>query len=192
MNLEGCHWVNAPKNWKLSQNTLKAITDEETDFWRNTYYGFTRHNGHAFGSKVKGDFTLQLCIEAKFDHLYDQAGLLIQDSEENWVKTGVEYNDEAPAVSCVVTRNSSDWSTGLFEGCSDKFWMRATLENHALRIQYSSNGKTWPLLRLLEWNATEHLFVGAMCCTPERGGLEVSFSNMSLGPPLGKSLHDLS
>jgi regulation of enolase protein 1 (concanavalin A-like superfamily) len=31
-----------------------------------------------------------------------------------------------------------------------------------------------------------------MCCTPEREGLEVRFSEFRVGPPLGKALHDLT
>jgi regulation of enolase protein 1 (concanavalin A-like superfamily) len=31
-----------------------------------------------------------------------------------------------------------------------------------------------------------------MCCTPERGGLAVLFSDFSVTPPLAKDLHDLS
>jgi uncharacterized protein len=31
-----------------------------------------------------------------------------------------------------------------------------------------------------------------MCCTPERGGLEVEFSTFQVTLPLGKDLHDLS
>jgi hypothetical protein len=31
-----------------------------------------------------------------------------------------------------------------------------------------------------------------MCCTPERAGLVVRFTEFRLGPPLGRELHDLS
>ncbi|MCF5924581.1 DUF1349 domain-containing protein, partial [Xanthomonas perforans] len=31
-----------------------------------------------------------------------------------------------------------------------------------------------------------------MCCTPERSGLKVRFSDWALSAPLGKDLHDLS
>jgi uncharacterized protein len=34
--------------------------------------------------------------------------------------------------------------------------------------------------------------VGPMCCTPERAGLEVRFSDFSVTPPAGRALHDLT
>lgn len=70
--------------------------------------------------------------------------------------------------------------------------MRATLENEALRIQYSADGKTWPLLRLCHWPKSKKQFIGVMACTPERQGLEVTFEDFSISAPLGKSLHDLT
>jgi regulation of enolase protein 1 (concanavalin A-like superfamily) len=34
--------------------------------------------------------------------------------------------------------------------------------------------------------------VGPMCCTPERRGLTVLFSDFSVTPPVRRDLHDLS
>jgi regulation of enolase protein 1 (concanavalin A-like superfamily) len=34
--------------------------------------------------------------------------------------------------------------------------------------------------------------VGPMCCTPERAGLKVVFSDFTVASPNGKALHDLS
>jgi regulation of enolase protein 1 (concanavalin A-like superfamily) len=31
-----------------------------------------------------------------------------------------------------------------------------------------------------------------MCCTPERAGLKVVFSDFTVTPPVGKGLHDLN
>jgi len=53
------------------------------------------------------------------------------------------------------------------------------------------DGVRWPLLRLAPFLVGECL-VGPMCCSPERGGLEVVFSGFEVGPALGKGLHDLT
>jgi len=31
-----------------------------------------------------------------------------------------------------------------------------------------------------------------MCCSPERGGLDIAFSDFSVTPPIDKALHDLT
>lgn len=192
LEAEGGVWINPPEHYAFEKGKLRFTTEANTDFWKQTYYGFQRHTGHAFGFYVESDFTLQVKVMADFSDLYDQAGIFILDEADRWVKAGIEFNDDQPAVGCVVTRDTSDWSTGLFPSNPQEFWMRATLENEALRIQYSTEGKTWPLLRLCYWPQHQKRFVGVMACTPERQGLEVTFCDFSLGQPRSKPLHDLT
>jgi regulation of enolase protein 1 (concanavalin A-like superfamily) len=187
-----CHWLNEPDHWTLSDGTLRVVTDEATDFWRETYYGFTRHSGHVFGHEVSGAFTATLRVQAAYKHLYDQAGLMIRIDAETWVKTGIELSDGAAQLSSVMTLGRSDWSTAAFAGDASDFWLRATLARGVLRLQASADGTRWPLVRLCPFPAEARYFVGPMCCTPERRGLEVLFSDFSVTPPTEKPLHDLS
>ncbi|MDZ7280176.1 DUF1349 domain-containing protein [Pantoea eucrina] len=188
----GGQWLNPPDDYALNAQALRLTTDAETDFWQQTYYGFRHHSGHAFGFFLSEDFTVQVKVAAAFSHLYDQAGIVVLEDETHWVKAGIEYNDAKPAIGSVVTRGTSDWSTGCFPGDPGNFWMRATLADDALRLQYSTDGATWPLLRLCPWPSGRRYFVGVMACTPQRAGLAVTFSHFYLGAPLNKPLHDLS
>ncbi|HBV38611.1 MAG TPA: DUF1349 domain-containing protein [Erwinia sp.] len=185
-------WINRPDEYSFESGKLRLTTADNTDFWEQTYYGFQRHTGHAYGFYVEEDFTLQVKVMADFCQLYDQAGIFIRDDEQHWVKAGIEFNDDRSSIGCVVTREKSDWSTGLFPGNPQVFWMRATLENEALRIQYSTDGEIWPLLRLCHWPKAKQRFIGVMGCTPERQGLEITFADFSIGLPSGKPLHDLT
>ena len=47
---------------------------------------------------------------------FDQAGLVVRYGPEHWVKTGIEYVDGTPKLSCVVTNKFSDWSTQTWPG----------------------------------------------------------------------------
>jgi regulation of enolase protein 1 (concanavalin A-like superfamily) len=60
MTFAQCSWMNAPERWHLDGERLLVVTDNATDFWRETYYGFTRDNGHLFGYDTGGDFTMQV------------------------------------------------------------------------------------------------------------------------------------
>ncbi|WP_414499804.1 DUF1349 domain-containing protein [Zymobacter sp. IVIA_12111.31 C1] len=184
-------WLNAPQQWSGDESHLRVITDGATDFWRETWYGFTRFSGHFYGTEVNGDFTFQAHIQADFQTLYDQAGIMLVADETCWLKAGIEYNDGQPAIGSVLTQGHSDWTTGVFPGNARDFWMRLTRRGDSLRLQYSADGKVWPLLRLFHLKA-QHCRVGVMCCTPERAGLAVDFSELTLTPPLDKALHDLS
>ncbi|WP_323944143.1 DUF1349 domain-containing protein [Aeromonas hydrophila] len=190
--LKSWSWLNEPASWQLDGDRVRVVTDHRSDFWQHTWYGFQRHSGHVYGCEVEGDFTFQVCVEGDYTTLYDQAGLMLIQNEQHWLKAGIEFNDAQPMIGSVLTNIQSDWATGLFPGDGGRFWLRLTLVNGALRLQYSCDKLHWPLLRLCPFPAGPRHFIGIMCCTPEREGLAVTFSDIRLSPPLGKALHDLS
>lgn len=185
-------WLNPPETWSADGAQLRVTTDEKTDFWRKTQYGFIRDSGHFFGTEIAGDFTAQLHVAAQYSALYDQAGMMVRIDEQNWIKCGVEFSDGQLLLSTVLTLDKSDWAVGIAPAMADGFWLRVTVEQGVIRVQYSTDGKLWPLLRLAPFPEAPRYRVGPMCCTPERGGLEVVFSQFSTGPALQKALHDLS
>ena len=141
-------WLNRPATSEVSEYSLTMTTEQKTDFWRETHYGFTRDTGHFLGFTTADGFTATIRIQGEFRSLYDQAGLMVRIDEKRWVKTGVEYTDGQAFLSTVVTDGKSDWSVSQpFEALED-FYIRVTLANGALRIQASRDGSFWPLLRL--------------------------------------------
>ena len=190
--LERGVWLNEPVQWQVNSGELSVTTDKATDFWRETHYGFTRDNGHFYGLPAAGDFTAQLRVRAAYEELYDQAGIMVRIDERHWVKAGIEISDGRAMLSSVLTAGQSDWATAPFEFDAADFWMRATVSGGVLRLQVSADGLTWPLVRLAPFPVRPTYSVGPMCCTPEREGLDVVFSEFSLLPPSQKDLHDLS
>ncbi|WMJ68217.1 DUF1349 domain-containing protein [Stenotrophomonas sp. 24(2023)] len=189
----GGTWLNEPKQHRvLDGGVLEVVTDEGTDFWRETHYGFTRDSGHFLGIEAPAAFTCQLRIRSRFEKLYDQAGVMVRVNERQWVKAGIELSDGRAMLSSVLTDGRSDWATGPYEADASDFWMRATVQSGVLRLQVSADGRHWPLVRLCPFPVASRYQVGPMTCTPERKGLQVRFSDWMLGPPLGKDLHDLS
>ena len=186
-------WLNKPSHSLVyPDGSLEVITDLQTDFWRETHYGFTRDSGHFLGFPTAGGFTAQVRVNADFRELYDQAGIMIRLNEETWVKAGIEFNDGNPMISSVLTQGRSDWAPSYFSGNPGDFWLRMTVANGVLRLQYSTDGLNWPLLRLAPFPEAESYLVGPICCTPQRQGLKVKFSEWCLTRPLERDLHDLS
>ncbi|GAB31913.1 regulation of enolase 1 [Acetobacter pasteurianus] len=185
-------WLNKPHQSAITADALEMVTDKGSDFWRETFYGFTRDSGHFYGLHAPSRFTAQLRIRAEYEKLYDQAGLMVRIDEKQWVKAGIELSDGRAMLSSVLTDGRSDWATAPYEGDPKDFWMRATVADGVLRLQVSADGKIWPLVRLAPFPKAASYLVGPMCCTPEREGLKVCFSDWLLTPPLGKALHDLT
>lgn len=190
--LETGTWLNEPKVWTRADGVLQVTTDHGTDFWRETHYGFTRHSGHLLALQTGNAFTAQLRIRANYQALYDQAGIMLLLDEQRWLKAGIELSDGRAMLSSVLTNGRSDWATGPYEHDPSDFWMRLTVAHGVLRVQVSADGRHWPLLRLAPFPEAATYRVGPMCCTPERAGLTVRFSEFQLSVPLGKELHDLS
>jgi hypothetical protein len=187
-----CKWHNEPRQWSLANNVLTVQTDRGTDFWRETHYGFTRDSGHFFGCPTEGDFTAEVRVRGRYQTLYDQAGIMVRIDEAHWIKAGLELSDGEALLSSVLTIGQSDWATGTYAHHPTDFRMRATVRRGVLRIQVSPDGKTWPLVRLAPFPGSASYSVGPFCCTPEREGLIVEFSDFVITPPSSKDLHDLS
>lgn len=189
-----CQWINEPADWRVEDSTLHVTTDANTDFWRKTHYGFIRDNGHVFAASVNGDFSAEVAVAGEFSSLYDQAGLMVRESAERWVKSGAEYNDGALTFSTVLTDDFSDWSLGASAN-TNRFRLRMTMAQGVLKVQCSADDRHWTLMRISPFASTlaaPRWLVGPMCCTPERGGLTVRFSDFRIGPPVVKDLHDIS
>jgi regulation of enolase protein 1 (concanavalin A-like superfamily) len=192
MSFDCCTWLNAPSTWRLEPDCLFVETDLATDFWRETHYRFVRDSGHFFGCETAGDFTAQLRVRARYEALYDQAGIMVRLDQNSWVKAGLESSDGQVLLSSVLTAGQSDWATGTYEGDPAEFWLRVTVRGGVIRLQVSADGQRWPLMRLAPFPKAPSYRVGPMCCTPERSGLQVEFSDFQVAPASEKALHDLS
>ena len=188
-------WMNEPR-WSLEARleahgmdtqSLRVQTDDHTDFWRETHYGFVRDSGHFLHTGPMHDFTAQVRVEGQYQSLYDQAGLMVRSGPEQWVKAGVEFVGEQQ-VSAVVTREFSDWNVRPV-GLPDHIDLKLTRRGNALSVQVRLPGHGWGLLRLAYYPPQLPAEVGIYACSPERAGFEVQFSSFQLGPPDAGALY---
>lgn len=185
-------WLNEPNSWSVNGTSLEFTTAKSSDFWRHTHYHFVHDNGHMYGVKLCGGFTIQVRIRSNLADLYDQVGLMVRVDEAHWVKFGLEYSDGHCCLSVVVTNENSDWSMSEFHADTSDLWLRLTVAEGVVRAQVSTDGHTWPLVRLAPFTISTVYWVGPMACSPTGTGLAVQFSELLLAPPSGKDLHDLT
>ena len=183
------HWLNEPRVWSVDDDTIRADTEANTDFWRKTFYGFIRDSGHFYYRSVSGDFTAEVTLSGRFETLYDQSGLMLRVDERNWLKTGIEYTDGATHVSTVITRDFSDWSMVPWPAYVGSLQIRLTRHDTALRVQCLGDDGVWQLLRLGYLELPETVQVGVMCCSPEREGFAATFTDFRVSEPISRDLH---
>ncbi|MEL7151117.1 MAG: DUF1349 domain-containing protein [Pseudomonadota bacterium] len=187
MTLDDGRWINPPPQHRFEDGRLHVVTGEKTDFWQGTLYGFHRDDGHFLAFDAPETFDAVLTFNSPFDTLYDQAGIMLRQSPEVWVKAGIEFSDGVLNFSSVVTNGVSDWSVQPVPGESGPFTIRLIRKPGAIVVhRLSADG--WRLMRLAPFpGGTAH--VGPMACSPERAGLDVSFLDFTLGPAPEEALH---
>ncbi|MGX8010541.1 DUF1349 domain-containing protein [Mesorhizobium sp. ORM8.1] len=184
-------WLNPPPHHVVSDGTLQVRTGKDTDFWRETFYGFWRDDGHFLYRPVEGDFSAEVTVKGHYEMLYDQAGLMLRLSETHWIKAGIEYTDGLAYFSVVVTNDTSDWSLVSIPTSPNGTRIRLTRHAEAIRIQYldAADGH-WKPVRLAYFPISKSVDVGMMCCSPQREGFDVTFTDFTVGPPISRELHD--
>ncbi len=184
------HWLNEPSEWHGDAANLWMKTGENTDFWRETFYGFIRDSGHAWLQPVSGDFSASVTIRGDYRALYDQAGIMLRIDETRWIKAGIEFTDGLMHFSVVVTRGVSDWSViPLPDAAPDwPVFVRLTRHGDAVRVQFHLGDGAWQMARLCPFPADEAM-IGVTACSPERSGFEARFVDFSIGAPISRQLH---
>ena len=175
-------WVNEAPHWNAQGKTITVVSGPKTDFWRKTFYGFTRDTGHFYGQTVQGDFVIAVKVTGQYKTLYDQAGLMLRVDEQNWMKCGIEFVEGVQQVSAVVTREYSDWSVVPLPHNPPAIWLRVTRRQDSVEVQYALDGKQYTLLRLAYLVPVGTLSAGLMCASPEGDGFTTRFEDLSIQP----------
>jgi uncharacterized protein len=183
-------WLNPPASTSLAAGTLQVTTHDRTDFWRRTFYDFTRDTGHFLHQTVTGDFTAAVTVQGDYTTLYDQAGLMLRLSDTHWIKAGIEHTDGAPVFSTVVTNGWSDWATMALPFDAATIRLRLTRHAEAIRVQVAHPDGHWIMARLAYLPPDMPAQIGIIACSPERSGFTARFSDFTLGPAIPRTLHE--
>lgn len=178
--MQTMQWYNEPSEWYEDRDVIHVTAGAKTDFWRQTHYGFIRDNGNFYHQEVAGDFTAEVKITGDYRSLYDQAGLMIRESENIWLKCGIEFVEAVQNVSTVVTRDYSDWSVIPLSVPPVSLWLRVKRQAETIEVQYSLNGEDYSMMRLAYLTDVSILQVGLMCAAPQGEGFVVQFEGFKL------------
>lgn len=178
---DGMIWRNPPAVQRQDGAALTIETGFETDYWRQTFYGFTHDNGHHLTTPAGDAFTAELQVSADYGAQYDQTGLMLWADAQHWVKAGVEWVNGQAHLACVVTRGASDWSQMPIDLPQPWLDLRLHRKGDAIWLQYRSQD-AWRMVRLAYFPPAMPAVVGPMACSPSRAGLKVTFHEFRLIP----------
>ena len=173
-------WYNEPPQWNEEGGKFIIKSGAKTDFWRITHYDFIRDNGHFYYQEVTGDFTVEVKITGQYQTLYDQAGLMVRESETVWLKCGIEYVEDVQNISAVVTRNFSDWSVVPLVSPPVTLGLKVKRTKETVEIEYALDGQNYQMLRLAYLSEQPTLQVGLMCASPQGEGFLTTFEDFKM------------
>ena len=165
---EGFYWFNEPGRYRLG-NGLEIFTDEKTDFWQRTHYGFRRDDGHCLLTKQSGDFSLAAQVEFDPREKYDQCGLIVRIDSQNWIKVSTEFESERVSrLGSVVTNlGYSDWATQDVPSDNRVMWYRISKRGPDFLLENSLDGQSWLQMRITHLHQpAEQYEIGVYACSP--------------------------
>ena len=173
-------WFNKPKNWDDNNNQLTVTANAKTDFWRVTRHDFIKDDAHFYYQDVAGDFTATVKITGDYATLYDQAGLMLRESDTTWLKCGIEYLNGVQQASAVITRDFSDWSIVPLDDNPPSIWIQIQRISTAVEVSYSLDGDNFIMIRQGYLGEKETLQIGLMCAAPTGDGFTVTFEDFTV------------
>jgi hypothetical protein len=185
-------WFCPPPSYSLLANPscLELATAASTDFWQRTHYGFQADNGHFLYAAIDGDFLLSTDVEFQGLHQYDQAGLMVRYNADNWLKTSVEFEPNAPAqpkvpngpsipnrLGAVLTRDGfSDWSTQDIPKDLHRLQLRIHRRQSTLLVEAQlPQASAFTQLRLAHLEGEGPILAGVYACSPKQAGFRARF-----------------
>jgi uncharacterized protein len=174
-------WLNPPVKATQEKSNLKVTTIHESDFWRNTSYGFVHDSGHALLRDFPVNSSMEVTFVLDYSGQFDQAGIIVYSDSQHWIKAGVESADGFPQVGAVVTSVNSDWSLAPVPAWMGKLvTVRASRTTDALTIRARCDEDD-QLIRLAPIDASLSWSAGPHCASPISNSLEVTFTQWTHG-----------
>jgi uncharacterized protein len=170
-------------------NDFTISAKAKTDLWKKP------PSTHSFDcpilyqeTKLSSFKKARVAVTADWKELYDQGGLCIiinkADGAKKWVKTGIEFVENAPHVSTVVTDRWSDWSLRpmLSQGGVGATIEMSRGKDGSLWVYQLDGVKRCPMREVtwfFEGDDKDECWVGVYAAKPSgTTDLEVSFSHL--------------
>ncbi|WP_339480686.1 MULTISPECIES: DUF1349 domain-containing protein [unclassified Pseudomonas] len=180
LNTSDWTWINATERSSISDREIIIHTTPDTDFWRGTYYGLEYNNAPAV--VVASDeqyWTFKAKVAFASHTHFDQCGLFIYQNENNWMKSGIEYqNNGFQQLFSVVTNSGySDWSMVNFDRTTQTMYYRLSRRGCDFLLENSIDGTDFSMMRMFHmFHADESVQFGFFASSPGDSSFAAHFS----------------
>ncbi|MBF6555965.1 MAG: DUF1349 domain-containing protein [Acidimicrobiales bacterium] len=176
-------WDHEPPRWDVESDgdVLACDVMGGTNYWQRTRHGRRDDNGHFLALSITNDFEMTVTVSAMPNTQYDQAGLMIRDSADCWIKTSAEYEEPGwSRLGAVVTNHGwSDWSTQNVGDGERRLRIRRI--GGDVIVDAATGTDPWSQLRVAHLvYAADSVRAGVYACAPRGSGFPVRFRSFAL------------
>jgi uncharacterized protein len=173
-------WMNEPATSHIEGDKLIVRSSPKGDFFRMP--GWVADNGNFFHTLVEGNFVFEARIGGQYSTQYDQAGLMVRQDAENWLKCGTELVDGKRYGAVVLTRQWSDGSMMPDLSESAPVWWRIVRKKDSVETLCSLDGKSFTSVREAfgYFTSVPKLEIGLYCVAPVGQGVQAIFDSVKL------------
>ncbi|MEG0277314.1 MAG: DUF1349 domain-containing protein [Coprobacillus sp.] len=186
MNILNGEWLNQPKQYEVNDKEVSFVTEQGTDFWQKTNYGYQRNSGHVYLFDIEKDnytFLVKASFQGKY--LYDQCGIMVYNDPEHWAKASLENANEIDKMlGAVVTNHGySDWSVSQTYGIDvESIYYKVHKKGSDFLIEASLDNQNYIQLRMFHLSDISKLRVGVYACSPLESSCKAYFQEFEVLP----------
>lgn len=178
---QGMHWLSEPEEWSQHRTTVMMRIPPGTDFWRMTRTDKCVDNAPFYFLEIEGDFEVRCKVKANYEAPDDQAGIMIREDEENWIKCGIQMIGDVPHMCATVTHDYSDMSMHPLPHLPEFMWVHAKKIGDGLEVYISEDSFDWMQIRQGDITENSILQIGLYAASPNSDeGLDVTFEDFMI------------
>jgi uncharacterized protein len=168
-------WDGVPEKFEVKGDGITFTAGKETDlycFVDGTYYV---NKVPKLLFKPTTDFIFSARIKPDFKNIYDGGAILLYSDEGNWAKVLLEKNEDGTiglGASLVKDKKGDD---SYFALNATEIYAKVVKSDKIFCFYYSTDGKTWKLLRTFPYEKMENLRIGFYAQSPKGPGCTVQF-----------------
>ncbi len=174
-------WTNKPVATALTPLGLKVTATPNSDAWRGADDGSVASSQNSLLVDFKPGMAMEVEFIADMIDQFDQAGLFIRVSDENWAKAGMELVDGQLRLGAVVTKGLSDWSScGVADWNGRAIRVRASWQCNTVVVRAKVDGEQFRLVRWFPLDESLAVQAGPYVASPKRAGMSITFTDWSI------------
>jgi len=172
-------WVVPPASWSFSGGELIVMAGPKSDLFLDPRREYSVNNSPRALFQPAENFLLSGRVSVAFLADYDAGVLMIYGSDDRWAKLCFEYSpSKKPTVVSVVNNGLSDDANHAELESEEVFLRVAGLGKNTYAFHYSTDGRSWHLVRYFSLPSREGCRVGLSVQSPTGAGCRVVFSDV--------------